>query len=125
MPDVEKQLKEYILNPESLPIHDYEGAQQHWARTPNPSALYHYELSAAGTTLKVDRDPTTGELVGFREVLCNGESLPEDSRIGLDDIGKLLEEVNDDELGLNDGECYNDSHHSITTIITTNFFIYL
>ena len=53
--------------------------------------------------MKVDRDPTTGELVGFREIYCNGESLSQEPKIDIDEIAKLLEDVNDDDLGLNDG----------------------
>ncbi|KAK7870957.1 hypothetical protein R5R35_012172 [Gryllus longicercus] len=68
LPDIEKQLKEYLLCPERLPIHNYEQAQQFWPRVPNPDSLFFCELSPLGTTLKVDRDPTTGEILQFREV---------------------------------------------------------
>ncbi|XP_069681721.1 superkiller complex protein 2 [Periplaneta americana] len=68
LPDVEKQLKEYLLCPDRLPIHDYEQAQKYWPRERNPCSLYHFDVAPLGTTLKVDRDPTTGKLLQFREV---------------------------------------------------------
>jgi len=68
LPDVTKQLKEYLLNPERLPIHDYEKAQAFWPRDPNPYALYYAELCPPPTTLKVIRDPNTGEIVDICEV---------------------------------------------------------
>ncbi|XP_047115180.1 helicase SKI2W [Schistocerca piceifrons] len=68
LPDVTKQLQEYLLCPDRLPIHDYRNAQDFWPRVSNPRSLYHYDLSPIGTTLKVERDPTTGRLLQFREV---------------------------------------------------------
>lgn len=68
LPDVTKQLQDYLLCPDRLPIHDYRNAQDFWPRVSNPRSLYHYDLSPIGTTLKVERDPTTGRLLQFREV---------------------------------------------------------
>ncbi|KAJ1528402.1 hypothetical protein ONE63_006817 [Megalurothrips usitatus] len=67
LPVVEKQLKEFILCPENLPIHDYRFVQQHWDRKPNPHTLYNVESAPLGTTLKVSRDMSTGEIIGFVE----------------------------------------------------------
>jgi len=53
LPDVEKQLQEYLLCPEHLPIHDYKKAQKYWPREPNPASLYHFDFAPLGTTLKV------------------------------------------------------------------------
>nr|CAD7444208.1 unnamed protein product [Timema bartmani] len=68
LPDVQKQLKEYLLCPDRLPIHDYEHAQQFWPRESNPRSLYHCDVSSSETVLKFDRDPSTGQLLDFREV---------------------------------------------------------
>ncbi|XP_067012923.2 superkiller complex protein 2 [Anabrus simplex] len=68
LPDVEKQLRDHLLGVDRLPIHNFENAQQLWPRQPDFTSLYHYESSPLGTTLKVDRDPTTGEVLQFREV---------------------------------------------------------
>nr|CAD7206950.1 unnamed protein product [Timema douglasi] len=55
LPDVQKQLKEYLLCPDRLPIHDYEHAQQFWPRESNPKSLYHCDVSSSETVLKVLR----------------------------------------------------------------------
>ncbi|XP_063216378.1 superkiller complex protein 2 isoform X3 [Bacillus rossius redtenbacheri] len=68
LPDVQKQLKEYLVRPDRLPIHDYERAQQFWPRQTDPSSLYNYDVTPAGSVLKFDRDPSTGRLLDFREV---------------------------------------------------------
>ncbi|CAH1977541.1 unnamed protein product [Acanthoscelides obtectus] len=66
--DVEEELKKYLLCPENLPVHQYEKNQEFWPRKPNPIELLHYENSPLCTTLKVHRNPNTGEIMGFREV---------------------------------------------------------
>ncbi|KAG8312794.1 hypothetical protein J6590_015978 [Homalodisca vitripennis] len=68
LPDVTKQLKEYLLCPERLPIHNYEKAQQFWPRKPNLQSLFFSELLPPPTTLKVIRDPNTGEISDICEV---------------------------------------------------------
>ncbi|KAK6638723.1 hypothetical protein RUM43_006990 [Polyplax serrata] len=97
LPDVQKQLQEYILCPERLPIHNYETSQQHWDVAPNPSELYHSDLSQMSTTLKTYRDLTNGELKGFKEVLMNGDPLPKQENEpeirSIDDIINILENV--------------------------------
>ncbi|KAJ8924217.1 hypothetical protein NQ315_007008 [Exocentrus adspersus] len=68
LPGIEDDLKKYLLCPESLPIHQYEKNQEFWPREPNPIELLECEGSPLCTTLKVQRDPNTGEIVEFREV---------------------------------------------------------
>jgi len=68
LPDVSKQLKEYLLCPERLPIHNYEKAQQFWPREPNSNSLYFSEMLPPPTTLKVVRDPATGKIFDTKEV---------------------------------------------------------
>ncbi|XP_025832700.1 helicase SKI2W-like [Agrilus planipennis] len=66
--DVEKELEEYLINPERLSIHEYERNQEHWPREIDVSSLFVYDISPLSTTLKVQRDYTTGEIVEFCEV---------------------------------------------------------
>lgn len=54
LPDIEEQLRDYLICVENLPIHQYERNQQFWPREPNPSSLFHYDNSPLSTTLKVD-----------------------------------------------------------------------
>uniref|UniRef100_A0A1B6CVG1 Helicase ATP-binding domain-containing protein n=1 Tax=Clastoptera arizonana TaxID=38151 RepID=A0A1B6CVG1_9HEMI len=68
LPDVRIQLKEYIQCPERLPIHDFKKSQRFWPRSPNINSLFYCELSPPATTLKVSRDPNTGEILEFEEV---------------------------------------------------------
>lgn len=53
LPDIEEELKTYLLCPEKLPIHQYEKNQEFWSRKPNPKELLHFESSPLSTTLKV------------------------------------------------------------------------
>ncbi|KAK3926797.1 Helicase SKI2W [Frankliniella fusca] len=71
LPLVDKQLKEFILSPEDLPIHDYRFTQQHWDRNPEPYTLLNVESAPLGTTLKVRRDLAVGEIIDFVEVSCD------------------------------------------------------
>ncbi|KAF5305755.1 hypothetical protein FQR65_LT07651 [Abscondita terminalis] len=71
LPDIEQDLLNYLTSPESLPIHDYEKNQEFWPREPNPSNLINYNFSPLSTTLKVQRDVNTGQILQFREVLIN------------------------------------------------------
>lgn len=68
LPNIEEQLKEYLICPEKLPLHDYRTNQELWPRKPNPTSLFHYEGSPLCSTLKVQRDLTTGEITEFYEV---------------------------------------------------------
>lgn len=89
-------------------IHDYESAQQHWASASEPDALYNYNLSVSDTTLKVNRNLVTGELLDCSEVLFNkGEFSEWKSRKNeVNSIVKILENV-DDEFDLVKGKTQN------------------
>ncbi|XP_071447333.1 superkiller complex protein 2 [Hetaerina americana] len=69
LPDVKKELQSFLLCTDKLPIHDFRNSQRFWKRTPNPTSLFDVSLSPLGTNLKVERDPTTGELLGLKEVV--------------------------------------------------------
>ncbi|KAF7271600.1 hypothetical protein GWI33_015550 [Rhynchophorus ferrugineus] len=68
LPDIEDDLSNYLLCPENLPIHKYERSQEAWSRSPNPQTLFKYNLSPISSTLQVQRDMDTGQIIGFREV---------------------------------------------------------
>lgn len=55
LPDIEEELKQYLICPERLPIHEYERNQEYWPRTPSIPSLLNYELSPLSTTLKVTK----------------------------------------------------------------------
>ncbi|KAK4884408.1 hypothetical protein RN001_000679 [Aquatica leii] len=69
LPDIEQELLDYLTTPERLPIHDYERNQEFWPRKPDPSKLINYDFCPLSTTLKVQRNVNTGEIIEFREVL--------------------------------------------------------
>ncbi|XP_054261713.1 SKI2 subunit of superkiller complex protein [Macrosteles quadrilineatus] len=91
LPDVTKQLEDYLLNPERLPIHDYKESQVFWPRKPNPSALYFAELCPPATTLKVIRDPNSGEILDICEVENLDSKQKKISREDIDDDSELDE----------------------------------
>ncbi|XP_072388154.1 superkiller complex protein 2 isoform X2 [Diabrotica undecimpunctata] len=65
---VDSELKKYILCPENLPIHQYEKNQKFWSRKPIPKELLCFEESPSITTLQVQRDPNSGQIMDFKEV---------------------------------------------------------
>jgi antiviral helicase SKI2 len=68
LPDITEELRNYLVCPERLPIHRYERNQEFWPREPNLKDLLYFEGSPLSTTLKVQRDPNTGEIIEFREI---------------------------------------------------------
>ncbi|XP_017775290.1 PREDICTED: helicase SKI2W [Nicrophorus vespilloides] len=72
LPDIEHLLRNYLICPDKLPIHKYERSQEFWPRTSNYESLLHYDGSPLATTLKVQRDPNTGEITEFKEVPIQG-----------------------------------------------------
>lgn len=65
LPDIKDQLKEYLLHPDRLPIHDYERCQQFWPREPDINDLFFFENSPLATTLKVSRSHKKGYKLDF------------------------------------------------------------
>ncbi|XP_078603715.1 superkiller complex protein 2-like [Branchiostoma floridae x Branchiostoma japonicum] len=66
--DLQAQLRGYLQRPEDLPIHDFQPAQKFWPRERDPEALYSADVCPLQTTLQVERNPTSGELLGYKEV---------------------------------------------------------
>ncbi|KAJ8672979.1 hypothetical protein QAD02_004240 [Eretmocerus hayati] len=71
LPDIRAELKEYIVQPERLPIHQLDKIQQYWERERNILSLLEADLSPAGTTLKYERDPITGRIGDIQEVFVD------------------------------------------------------
>lgn len=88
LPTIEEELKQFLLYPENLPIHQYEKNQQFWPREPNIKELLDFDGSSQYSALKVKsksfvqfpkiislltfqvkRDLNTGEIIEFREVM--------------------------------------------------------
>ena len=62
LPSVNEKLEQYLENPELLPMHNDEPIR-FWDRIPQPKRLLYAEIAPLSTTLKVDRDPSTGEQI--------------------------------------------------------------
>ena len=61
LPDINEKLEHYLENPESLPMHNDEPLR-FWNRIPQPKRLLFTDIAPLSTTLKVDRDPSTGKI---------------------------------------------------------------
>ena len=59
LPDINENLEQYLDNPELLPMHKDEPLRI-WNRIPQPKRLLFTDIAPLSTTLKVDRDPSTG-----------------------------------------------------------------
>ncbi|XP_023241330.1 helicase SKI2W-like [Centruroides sculpturatus] len=69
IPDLSEQLEEILDHPEKLSIYDLDNVQRHIPRKPNISSLFTTELCPLQTTLKAERNMTTGEVIKFNEVI--------------------------------------------------------
>ncbi|XP_074653939.1 superkiller complex protein 2-like isoform X2 [Tubulanus polymorphus] len=67
--ELEKELIEKLLRLDHLPLFDLDRCQHFIPRVPNPDNLLHCDVTPLQTTLKVNRNRTTGEILGFREEL--------------------------------------------------------
>lgn len=72
LPSPATDLERFLLSPENLPIHDFRASQRLWPREPRVESLYHAPLCPAHTDITVERDPTSGELLGYHEVEVSG-----------------------------------------------------
>lgn len=52
-----------------MPIHDFHKTQRFWPRERDSESLFYADVCPVPTTLKVERNPTTGELLGYNEVI--------------------------------------------------------
>ena len=59
LPSINKRLDQYLEDPELLPMHNDQPIRI-WNRIPQPKRLLFTEIAPLSTTLKVERDPATG-----------------------------------------------------------------
>lgn len=53
LPTIEEELKQFLLCPENLPVHQFERNQQFWSRESNTKELLDFEASLLYSNLKV------------------------------------------------------------------------
>ncbi|CAN0177750.1 unnamed protein product [Lampetra fluviatilis] len=73
--DLRELLQRELLSAEHLPIHDFQRLQHFWPRVGQADSLYHVDTGPAPTTVRVERNPTTGELLAYTEVLVEDTGL--------------------------------------------------
>ncbi|GFO05994.1 helicase ski2w [Plakobranchus ocellatus] len=66
---LEEEVQKYLNRVEDLPVHNDIPQHSLISRTPDYSRLLHMDLCPAQTAIKVERDSTTGQLIGFTEEL--------------------------------------------------------
>ncbi|XP_041481057.1 helicase SKI2W-like [Lytechinus variegatus] len=66
--DLPQRIDDFLNCPNQLPVHDVNKGQRKLARLANPANLYSVSLSTLQTTLQVERNATTGQLLGYKEV---------------------------------------------------------
>ena len=64
-PKTKEALLEYVESPERLPIFDLDKNQSFLERKPDPTQLFHWDLTPVRSAVKVVRDPTTGAIQGW------------------------------------------------------------
>ncbi|XP_078502024.1 superkiller complex protein 2 [Lissotriton helveticus] len=73
----------YLSDPEWLPIHHFEKSQRVWPREKDVHSLYSLDVTPVHSVLQVDRNPTTGDLLGFKEVMLNDTGLSAKNSLSL------------------------------------------
>ncbi|XP_071485976.1 superkiller complex protein 2-like [Diadema antillarum] len=66
--DLPERVNAFLNCPEKLSIHDVYSAQRKLPRKSTPANLYNVSLCPLQTTLQVERNAVTGELLGYKEV---------------------------------------------------------
>ena len=74
-PSEEEHLHKLLTSVEKLDIHSTQRSAQSWRREMKPQNLYQFDPAPLQTTIVVDRNPTTGELIGIREDYALGSGL--------------------------------------------------
>ncbi len=67
LPSTSDRLDPYLLDPMRLPVHQGRDIGHFWLPDPQPKRLLRAELAPVQTTLAVDRDLATGQILGFHE----------------------------------------------------------
>uniref|UniRef100_A0A8C6V9T3 SKI2 subunit of superkiller complex n=1 Tax=Naja naja TaxID=35670 RepID=A0A8C6V9T3_NAJNA len=74
--DLASELEQHYLNsPEWLPVHDFERSHRFWPREKDVQSLFALDVTPVHSTLQAERNPTTGELLGFKEALVDNTGL--------------------------------------------------
>ncbi|XP_015683105.1 helicase SKI2W [Protobothrops mucrosquamatus] len=74
--DLSSELEQHYLNsPEWLPVHDFERSHRFWPREKDIQSLFALAVTPVHSTLRAERNPTTGELLGFKEALVDNMGL--------------------------------------------------
>uniref|UniRef100_H3A117 Helicase ATP-binding domain-containing protein n=1 Tax=Latimeria chalumnae TaxID=7897 RepID=H3A117_LATCH len=73
----------FLSDPEWLPIHHFEKSQKVWPRTKDINSLFHLDVTPVHSTLEAQRNPATGELLGFKEVLIDNTNLSAKNSLSL------------------------------------------
>ena len=68
LPSIEDELEKYLTDPSSLPIHEIERATKIWERVPDIKRELKVEHGPLSTTIQVERDLNTGQILGFNEI---------------------------------------------------------
>lgn len=68
--DLNERIRDYLLKPENLSIHDWANSQSHWHREVNIENLLETDRDYLDldTTLAERRDLVTGEIIGIEEI---------------------------------------------------------
>uniref|UniRef100_A0A670I067 SKI2 subunit of superkiller complex n=1 Tax=Podarcis muralis TaxID=64176 RepID=A0A670I067_PODMU len=74
--DLASELEQrFLSSPDWLPIHHFERSHRFWPREKDIQSLFEVDVTPVHSTLQAERNPTTGELLGFREALVDNMGL--------------------------------------------------
>ncbi|KAK7095479.1 superkiller complex protein 2-like [Littorina saxatilis] len=68
------ELEGFLSQPQCLNIHDLRRSQKYIARERRPERLFHSDVCPVQTTIVVERNPATGELLGYKEECLSDSS---------------------------------------------------
>ncbi|KAL4219308.1 hypothetical protein ACF0H5_021887 [Mactra antiquata] len=67
LPKLEDEIDKFLSNIDDIPIHATDKAQKFIPRQVEPLNLLHTDVTPLQTTIQVERNPTTGQLLGYKE----------------------------------------------------------
>lgn len=75
--------RRFLASPEWLPLHRFDRAHRCWPREKDVWSLLETDATPVHATLQAERDPTTGQILAFREALLDNMGLSAKNSLSL------------------------------------------
>ncbi|XP_041370282.1 LOW QUALITY PROTEIN: helicase SKI2W-like [Gigantopelta aegis] len=83
LPSIGDELETFLTCLEELPVHNFKNAQRFWPRKMCPDRILSLDTCPVQTTIEVERNATTGKLLGYKEEYVTDEGQSEKNSLSL------------------------------------------